>query len=114
MRRLSHDDCGLASALNVIGGKWKAAILWELNLGPRRFSDLRRALPGVSEKVLAEQLREMEADGIVARRDYQEVPPRVEYAVTELGLSLNEAVTAMSRWGKRHEAWKAAQGSRAA
>jgi DNA-binding HxlR family transcriptional regulator len=109
MRRLSHDDCGLASALNVIGGKWKASILWDLHLGPRRFSDLRRAMPGISEKVLTQQLREMEADGIVARHDYQETPPKVEYTVTALGLTLNDAVTVMSEWGKTHEAWQAAR-----
>ena len=108
MKRLPADDCGLASAPNVIGGKWKSHILWELHLGPRRFAELRRILEGVSEKVLAQQLREMEADGLIDRQAYDEVPPKVVYSVTDLGLSLNDAVTVMSEWGKMHERWRSA------
>lgn len=103
------DDCGFATALRVIGGKWKTALLWELHLRPHRFAELRNGLPGISEKVLTQQLRQMEMDGLVSRRDYGEVPPRVEYSITPLGLTLNDAVTAMSTWGKRHEAWQAAR-----
>ena len=109
MRNKEPDSCGFASALQAIGGKWKTSVLWELHLRPHRFAELRRLLPGVSEKVLAQQLRQMELDGLVHRQDYDEVPPRVEYSITPLGLSLNDAVTAMSAWGKRHEAWKAGQ-----
>jgi DNA-binding HxlR family transcriptional regulator len=107
MRRLEPDSCGFASALAVIGGKWKPSILWELHLAPRRFSELFRLLPPVSEKVLAAQLKEMEADGIVRRTVLGQVPPHVEYSVTELGWSLNGAVVAMSEWGKAHERWRA-------
>lgn len=109
MRNKEPDSCGFGSALQAIGGKWKTSVLWELHLRPHRFAELRRLLPGVSEKVLAQQLRQMESDGLVHRHDYDEVPPRVEYSITPLGLSLNDAVTAMSAWGKRHEAWKSAQ-----
>lgn len=109
MRSKEPDSCGFAAALKAIGGKWKTSLLWELHLRPHRFAELRLLLPGVSEKVLAQQLRQMETDGLVARHDYAEVPPRVEYSITPLGLSLNEAVTAMSKWGKQHEAWKARQ-----
>lgn len=110
MRRLEPDSCGFASALAVIGGKWKTSILWELHLGPRRFSELFRKLPPISEKVLAAQLKEMEADGIIRRTVLGQVPPHVEYSVTEHGLSLNDAVTAMSAWGKAHELrWEAAR-----
>jgi DNA-binding HxlR family transcriptional regulator len=109
MRSKEPDSCGFATALQAIGGKWKTSLLWELHLRPHRFAELRRLLPGVSEKVLTQQLRQMEADGLIARHDYAEVPPRVEYSITPLGLSLNEAVTAMSKWGKKHEAWKARQ-----
>ena len=109
MRRKEPDSCGFAAALQAIGGKWKTSLLWELHLRPYRFAELRRLLPGVSEKVLTQQLRQMEADGLISRRAYDEVPPRVEYSITPLGLSLNEAVTAMSAWGKQHEAWKAQQ-----
>jgi DNA-binding HxlR family transcriptional regulator len=107
MRARGEDECGFATALQVIGGKWKPSLLWALHLRPHRFAELRRLLPGVSEKVLAQQLRQMEADGLIHRHAYDEVPPRVEYSVTPHGLSLNEAVTAMSRWGKQHEAWRA-------
>ncbi|MCR4264777.1 helix-turn-helix domain-containing protein [Nitratireductor sp. ZSWI3] len=105
------DDCGFNAALQAIGGKWKPSLLWALHLRPHRFAELRRLLPGISEKVLAQQLRRMEADGLVNRHDYGEVPPRVEYSITPLGLSLNDAVTAMSKWGKQHESWKARQGA---
>lgn len=74
---------------------------------PHRFAELRRLLPGASEKVLTQQLRQMETDGLIARHDYAEVPLRVGYSITQLGLTLNEAVTAMSKWGKQHEAWRA-------
>ncbi|WP_048649180.1 winged helix-turn-helix transcriptional regulator [Nitratireductor soli] len=103
----NSDDCGFAAALQAIGGKWKTSLLWALHLRSHRFAELRRLSRGISEKVLTQQLRQMEADGLISRHDYGEVPPRVEYTVTPLGLSLNDAVTAMSKWGKQHEAWKA-------
>jgi DNA-binding HxlR family transcriptional regulator len=103
------DSCGFAAALQAIGGKWKTSLLWALHLRSHRFAELRRLLPGISEKVLTQQLRQMEEDGLISRHDYNEVPPRVEYSVTPLGLSLNDAVTTMSTWGKQHEAWKAHQ-----
>ncbi len=109
MRRKEPDSCGFAAALQAVGGKWKTSLIWELHLRPRRFAELRRLLPGVSEKMLAQQLRQMETDGLISRHDYAEVPPRVEYSITSLGLSLNDAVTVMSLWGKQHEAWKAQQ-----
>lgn len=109
MRSKDPDDCGFGAALQAIGGKWKTSLLWTLHLRPHRFAELRRLLPGISEKVLTQQLRRMEADGLVNRHDYGEVPPRVEYSITPLGLSLNDAVTVMSKWGKQHESWKACQ-----
>jgi DNA-binding HxlR family transcriptional regulator len=109
MRNKDPDDCGFAAALQAIGGKWKTSLLWTLHLRPHRFAELRRLSPGISEKVLTQQLRQMEADGLISRHDYDEVPPRVEYAITPLGLSLNDAVTAMSKWGKHHEGWKPRQ-----
>ncbi|MGX1776780.1 winged helix-turn-helix transcriptional regulator [Nocardia brasiliensis] len=94
--------CGIDAAMDVIGGKWKSLILWELaNHGVRRFGELRRGLPGVSEKMLIQQLRELEQDGIVDREVYREVPPRVEYRLTELGVALNRALEPLGEWGKR-------------
>lgn len=96
------DTCGLADALDVIGGKWKSTILWELHLGRARFGELRRRLPGISEKVLFEQLRQLEADGVVRRDVFDEIPQRVEYSLTPAGSSLNAAVHALAEWGSRH------------
>lgn len=101
-------QCGLGPALAVIRGKWKASILWEVHLQPVRFGELRRRLPGISEKVLMEQLREMEADGIVRREAFDEQLPRVEYSVTTAGASLNQAVYALADWGAKHARAKGA------
>jgi DNA-binding HxlR family transcriptional regulator len=96
--------CGLDAAVDVVGGKWKALILWELHTGPRRFAEIGRAIPGVSEKMLIQQLREMETYGLVHREVYHQVPPKVEYSLTELGRSLNEALVPLGDWGERHMA----------
>ncbi len=93
--------CGTDAALDVVSGKWKGLILWELHdHGVRRFAELRRALPGVSEKMLTQHLREMEADGLVHREVYAEVPPKVEYSLTETGASLNKALGPLGEWGR--------------
>jgi DNA-binding HxlR family transcriptional regulator len=91
--------CPAEATLQVIGGKWKILILWHLFQQSQRFSELRRSMNGITQKVLAQQLREMERDGIVLRKVYPEVPPRVEYSVTALGVSLRPVVAAMCEWG---------------
>jgi DNA-binding HxlR family transcriptional regulator len=96
--------CGLEAALDVIGGKWKPIVLIRLATGPRRFGELRRLVVGISEKMLIQQLREMERDGIVSRRDFQEVPPRVEYSLTSFGTSLTVALGPLCEWGTKHMA----------
>jgi DNA-binding HxlR family transcriptional regulator len=95
-------SCGLEAALDVIGGKWKVLILWQLHPQPCRFGELKRLVPGISEKMLIQQLREMEADGIVHRKVYHEVPPKVEYSLTVFGVSLNEVLTPLCEWGSKH------------
>jgi DNA-binding HxlR family transcriptional regulator len=95
-------QCGLDVALDIVGGKWKALILWELAPGARRFGELRRQVDGISEKVLIQQLRELETAGIVHREQYNEVPPRVEYSLTPLGESLNTALVPLCEWGEQH------------
>ena len=95
-------NCGLGPALSVIAGKWKGVLLWELHAAPVRYGVLKRRVPGISEKVLIEQLREMEADGIVRREVFDEIPSRVEYSLTEAGAELNAAVLALAQWGTRH------------
>ncbi|MEU9577170.1 winged helix-turn-helix transcriptional regulator [Streptomyces chilikensis] len=93
--------CGIDAALDVVSGKWKGLVLWELHAhGVRRFAELRRALPGVSEKMLTQHLRQMEEDGLVHRTVYAEVPPRVEYSLTESGAALNEALRPLGEWGR--------------
>ncbi|MFI6123083.1 winged helix-turn-helix transcriptional regulator [Streptomyces sp. NPDC051064] len=92
--------CGIDAAFDVVSGKWKGLILWELDAHRvRRFAELRRGLPGVSEKMLTQHLREMEADGLVHRKVYAEVPPRVEYSLTEHGRTLNKALEPLGVWG---------------
>ncbi|MEV7228105.1 helix-turn-helix domain-containing protein [Polymorphospora sp. NPDC051019] len=92
--------CGIDAAMDVVSGKWKSLILWELdNHGTRRFGELRRGLTGVSEKMLIQHLREMEEDGLISREVYREVPPRVEYSLTEHGRSLNAALRPLGEWG---------------
>ncbi|MDR4533907.1 helix-turn-helix domain-containing protein [Glutamicibacter sp. PS] len=93
--------CGIDAALDVVSGKWKGLVLWELQAhGIRRFAELRRALPGVSEKMLTQHLRQMEEDGLINRNVYAEVPPRVEYSLTEAGSSLNDALGPLGEWGR--------------
>jgi DNA-binding HxlR family transcriptional regulator len=95
-------SCGLEAALEVIGGKWKVLILWHLHPQCQRFGALKRLVPGISEKMLIQQLREMEADGIVHREVYPEIPPKVEYSLTEFGVSLQDALTPLCEWGSTH------------
>jgi len=92
--------CGVAVTLDFIGGKWKGVILWHLTRKTLRFSQIRRRLPGITQKMLTQQLREMERDNLVHREVYAEVPPRVEYSLTERGRSLQPILEAMCTWGK--------------
>ncbi|MDB9312842.1 helix-turn-helix domain-containing protein [Spirulina sp. CS-785/01] len=94
--------CAVETTLRVIGGRWKVLILRELFQGVRRFGELQRALTGVTQKMLTQQLRELEADGIVHREVYPVVPPKVEYSLTPLGESLDPILQAMHDWGENH------------
>jgi DNA-binding HxlR family transcriptional regulator len=95
-------DCGLETVLALIGGKWKMLILYHLCRGPRRFGELRRLLPGISEKMLIQDLRQMEVSGLLLRKDYQEVPPKVEYSVTPFGRELGKLMAPLSAWGDKN------------
>jgi len=94
--------CGLDAVLDVVGGKWKALILWELEDGPRRTGELRRRVEGISEKVLIQQLRDLEGAGLIHREQYNAVPPKVEYSLTAFGDSLNRVLTPLCDWGEAH------------
>ena len=98
-------ECGLDAAVDVVGGKWKPLVLWALSVHPRRFGQLRRELPGVSEKVLIQQLRELVRDGIVHREVHDQVPPKVVYSLTELGKSLDRALAPLGEWGETNMAY---------
>ncbi|MTE14732.1 transcriptional regulator [Nocardia sp. CT2-14] len=89
-------------AIEAVGGKWKMHLMWVLAGGPQRFGQIRRLLTGVSEKVLAENLRQMVASGIVHREIFPEVPPRVEYSLTDLGWELSAALRPLEEWGDRN------------
>lgn len=96
--------CGMAYTLNLIGDRWKGSLLWALfNDNRLRFSQLRDLLPGISERMLAKQLRELEDDQLVRRIAYAEVPPRVEYELTGLGHSMKPMLKEMSDWGNMHK-----------
>jgi DNA-binding HxlR family transcriptional regulator len=94
--------CPMEVTLDVIGGKWKGIILGLLAEKPRRFTELRRELPEITQRILTLQLRELEADGIISRTMYQEIPPRVEYALTDFGRTLKPILLAMHEWGDRY------------
>lgn len=101
-RDTDHDICGMSLAIDVVGGKWKMHLMWVLGDGPQRFGQIRRTLDGVSEKVLTENLRQLEASGVVCREVYPEVPPRVEYSLTPLGRDLARALRPLEEWGDRN------------
>lgn len=92
-------ECSVATTVQLIGSKWKLLILRNLLQRPWRFNELKKSLSGISQKVLTDCLRSMEADGIITRTVYPEVPPRVEYALSELGESMRQIIKAMETWG---------------
>jgi len=94
--------CPVEAALDVIGGKWKPLILWALGDNVLRFSELQKALPGVNTKMLTKQLRELEEDGVITRTVFPEVPPRVEYAITDFGRTLIPILQALCNWGAEY------------
>ncbi len=97
-------ECPVATTVQLIGSKWKLLIIRNLLERPWRFNELQRDLDGISQKVLTDCLRSMEADGLVTRTVYPEVPPRVEYAMSELGKSLEPVIEAMRKWGENYQA----------
>ncbi|HLZ56256.1 MAG TPA: helix-turn-helix domain-containing protein [Ktedonosporobacter sp.] len=98
----SSYSCPVEATLDVIGGKWKGVILYHLLEGPQRFSDLKRHLPAITQRMLTLQLRELERDGIVHREIYQQIPPKVEYSLTEFGETLRPILLDMLNWGEQY------------
>lgn len=97
-------ECPVITTLSVIGGKWKPAIIWEIQQHEiRRFGQLKKAISGITQKMLTKQLREMEADQIIERTIFAEVPPRVEYRLTDYGKTLTPILNEMAKWGISHQ-----------
>jgi len=96
------DSCGMVYSLNIVGGRWKPAILCRLLYGTMRYSELKRSIKGISERMLVAQLKELEKAQIIERQVYPEVPPRVEYRLTALGQTMKPMLKAMSEWGNMH------------
>lgn len=97
-------ECPVATTVQLIGNKWKLLIIRNLLVRPWRFNELQKNLEGISQKVLTDSLRSMEADGIITRTVYPEVPPRVEYALSELGESMRPILNSMQAWGENYKA----------
>ncbi len=95
--------CPVATTVSLIGNKWKLLLLRELLTGVKRFGELRKGIPEISQKVLTQNLRSMEEDGIILRKVYAEVPPRVEYMLSDLGHSLKPIIAVMEDWGKEYK-----------
>lgn len=95
--------CPVATTVGLIGNKWKLLIIRNLLVGTQRFSELKRTIPGISQKVLTDNLRSMEADGIIERKVYAEVPPKVEYSLSPLGNSMRPIIKAMEIWGTEYK-----------
>ena len=96
-------DCPVATTINLIGNKWKLLIIRDLLASTRRFGELRKHLEGISQRVLTQNLRELENDGLIKRKVYAEVPPRVEYSLNELGRSLLPIISTMADWGNNYK-----------
>ncbi len=96
-------ECPFNIALNMVSGKWKMAILWHLTKGTLRFNEMQRLLLSISQKTLTQQLRELERDGLIMRQIYPEVPPKVEYQLSELGTTVIPVLNALCEWGKIYQ-----------
>jgi DNA-binding HxlR family transcriptional regulator len=103
MANFNNDiPCPITATLTYIGGRWKIIILYYLSNEKRRFGEIAARIPAISRKVLTQQLKELEKDGLILREEYKEIPPRVEYSLTDLGKSLSSVFREMSDWGKEH------------
>ena len=101
-RHAVYGNCPVEAALDIIGGKWKAILIFHILDGTKRFSDFGRLLPGLSPRILTTQLRELEADGVIARTVYPQVPPKVEYSITPFGQTLQPMLHELALWSDMH------------
>ncbi len=99
-----HELCPVETTARIVGGRWKAAVLEQLFQGTKRFSELKRAITGITQRTLSQQLRDLQSTGIIERTVYADTPPRVVYAISPLGRSLRPLLETMCQWGKSHAA----------
>ncbi|MCX2477960.1 helix-turn-helix domain-containing protein [Pedobacter sp. MC2016-15] len=99
-KKFDNNPCPVTATIALIGGRWKTIILYILSDHTRRFGEIAARMPAISRKVLTEQLKELEADGLISRQQFKEIPPRVEYSLTELGQSLSPILDEIAAWGK--------------
>lgn len=105
-----ENSCPVTATMKVLGGKWKAILINAIyHTSPARFGELRRSVKGITQSMLTSQLRELEDDGIINRKIYAEIPPRVEYTLTEFGLTLSPIILSMANWGKQYKMKKKKQ-----
>lgn len=102
LTKVHGDPCGISAVLDRIGGRWKGAVVWWLRTEPRGFNELRRLIPGVSSRVLTNQLRQLESDGLICREESGSRTGRVEYSLSELGRALLPLLDSMQAWGRKH------------
>jgi DNA-binding HxlR family transcriptional regulator len=103
----TRDKCGVETTIAVVGGKWKPMILYALLSGPRRFGELTRLIPEITQRILTLQLRELEEDGVIAREVYTQVPAKVEYSLTPLGRTIEPILSFMQQWGEHYASTRA-------
>ena len=101
-RHTAYTHCPVEATLDIIGGKWKSIILFRVLEETRRFNELRRLVPNLTQRMLTNQLRELESDGLIARKVYAQVPPKVEYSITDLGKTLEPVLLALTKWAVEH------------
>ena len=99
---IDENNCPVRATMEVIGGKWKPVIIWLLLQEPKRFGELHKSIPGIALKVLSRQLKELEADGIIKRKAYPVVPPKVEYSLSAKGRTLRDVMELLADWSKTH------------
>jgi DNA-binding HxlR family transcriptional regulator len=102
-KRQKDFSCSIGFSMTVIGSKWRAIILWHiLNSQPIRYGELKKSIPNISHKVLSQELKNLEMDGLIERKQYETIPPKVEYTITERGRSLENILTELCKWGKKY------------
>ncbi len=103
MEKNTHENCPVATTLNLLSNKWKILVIRELLNDTRRYGELKRNIEGISEKMLSQSLKEMENDKLITRKVYAEVPPKVEYSLSEIGITLKPIIDSMKLWGIEYQ-----------